>query len=204
VETSDKGRRDGDGRLASADVDHDTLAGYQRYFLISVTPQLLPKNHLSCAGKLNKLPHEGLPTWDSTLKWSADGTGLRSIDTFYRRPLRAPNIDRYLRRRSHERPLASFCDCKIELANMSSATTNMSRIDEAIEVARQVVDTTPKENSNRAIRLNDLALRLGERFDSTGATCDLDEAIMAARQAVYANVIVGEFGQYGSSDSPAR
>lgn len=69
---------------------------------------------------------------------------------------------------------------------MSSAIRNADQLDESIKAARQAVDATPENHPDVATRLNVLAMRLGERFDSFGAIGDLDYGIMAARQAVYA------------------
>ena len=60
----------------------------------------------------------------------------------------------------------------------------MEDLEEAIRVARQAVDVTPKNHSNLAAWLNNLGNKLGRRYECTGKMEDLEEAIQMARQAV--------------------
>ncbi|RYP68863.1 hypothetical protein DL770_008369 [Monosporascus sp. CRB-9-2] len=62
----------------------------------------------------------------------------------------------------------------------------MNDLQEAIKVARQAVEATPKDSAYLAERLNNLGNLLGDRFGRTGAMDDLQEAINIARQAVEA------------------
>ena len=55
---------------------------------------------------------------------------------------------------------------------------------EAIELARQAVDATPKDHPDRPACLNNLGANLGHRYLRTEAIADLEEAIQVAQQAV--------------------
>ncbi|KAK8855360.1 CHAT domain-containing protein [Apiospora arundinis] len=59
-------------------------------------------------------------------------------------------------------------------------------LEEAIQVARQAVETTPEDHPNRAGWLNNLGNRLSNRYSRTRAMADLEEAIQTGRQAVEA------------------
>ncbi|KAI0812990.1 TPR domain-containing protein [Xylaria sp. FL0064] len=60
----------------------------------------------------------------------------------------------------------------------------MADLEEAIQVARQAVETTPEDHLDRATWLNNLGIRLSDRYSRTGAIADLEESIQVARQAV--------------------
>src|ERR1700712_4722881 len=60
----------------------------------------------------------------------------------------------------------------------------MTDLEEAIQVARQAVASTPEDHSDLAGRLNNLGNWLGSRYKRTGDMTDLEEAIQVARQAV--------------------
>jgi hypothetical protein len=54
----------------------------------------------------------------------------------------------------------------------------MEDLEEAILVARQAVDVTPKDHPDLAGRLNNLGNKLGRRYKRTGKMEDLEEAIL--------------------------
>src|SRR5436190_1902559 len=60
----------------------------------------------------------------------------------------------------------------------------MDDLEEAIQGAREAVDATPRDHPDRAGRLNNLGIRLGDRYSRTGAMDDLEEAIRVALEAV--------------------
>ncbi|KAH6646613.1 CHAT domain-containing protein [Truncatella angustata] len=69
---------------------------------------------------------------------------------------------------------------------ISEETSIISQLNDRIETARQAVDATSRNHSELALRLSDLGIQLGERFDKEGAIGDLEAAINAIRQAVEA------------------
>ncbi|PMD63284.1 uncharacterized protein K444DRAFT_661309 [Hyaloscypha bicolor E] len=54
----------------------------------------------------------------------------------------------------------------------------------AVQVARQLVETTPDDHPNRAARIRSLALQLGERFGKTAVRADIDEAVYLSRESI--------------------
>ncbi|KAH7115651.1 CHAT domain-containing protein [Dactylonectria macrodidyma] len=60
----------------------------------------------------------------------------------------------------------------------------MADLDEAIGIARHVVDLTPDDHPDRAAWLGNLGNNLERRYEQTGDMADLEEAIGIARQAV--------------------
>ncbi|KAK1991226.1 TPR domain-containing protein [Colletotrichum falcatum] len=72
----------------------------------------------------------------------------------------------------------------------------MSDLDEAIKIVRQAFNSTPKDhpdwatpdddNGNLLVRLNNLSIRLSDRFTRTGMMTDLEESIKIARRTVEA------------------
>lgn len=54
----------------------------------------------------------------------------------------------------------------------------------AVQVARQLVETTPDDHPNRAARIRSLALQLGERFGKTAVRADIDEAVDLSRESI--------------------
>ena len=60
----------------------------------------------------------------------------------------------------------------------------MEDLEEAILVARQAVDVTPKDHPDLAGWLNNLGTKLESRYERTGEMEDLKEALRVARQAV--------------------
>ena len=60
----------------------------------------------------------------------------------------------------------------------------MATIDAAIQPDRQALDSTPDDHPDRAERLLDLGIRLGNRYSRAGIQNDLDEAIEIFEQAV--------------------
>src|SRR5204862_200408 len=60
----------------------------------------------------------------------------------------------------------------------------MDDLEEAIQVAREAVDAAPQDHPDRTAQLNNLGIRLGDRYSRTGAMDDLEEAIQVAREAV--------------------
>ncbi|KAK9311150.1 CHAT domain-containing protein [Lipomyces starkeyi] len=60
----------------------------------------------------------------------------------------------------------------------------MTDLEEAIQIGRQAVDTTPDDHPDRARHLNNLGVHLSNRYSRTGAIVDLEEAIQVIRQAV--------------------
>ncbi|KAJ6003550.1 CHAT domain-containing protein [Penicillium canescens] len=60
----------------------------------------------------------------------------------------------------------------------------MEDLEEAINVTRQLIDATPPDHLDRAGRLNNLGVYLGDRYSRIGTIADLEEAINVARQAV--------------------
>ncbi|KAL8364557.1 hypothetical protein RB595_003713 [Gaeumannomyces hyphopodioides] len=60
----------------------------------------------------------------------------------------------------------------------------MADLEEAIRVGREAVDAAPLDHPDRAGRLNNLGVRLGDRYSRTGAMADLEEAIRIGKEAV--------------------
>ena len=60
----------------------------------------------------------------------------------------------------------------------------MKDLEEAIQTARQAVESTPADHPDRAAWLNNLGNKLESRYERTGEMKDLEEAIQTARQAV--------------------
>ena len=60
----------------------------------------------------------------------------------------------------------------------------MKDLEEAIQTARQAVESTPADHPDQAGRLNNLGNKLESRYERTGEMKDLEEAIQTARQAV--------------------
>ncbi|GFG20210.1 hypothetical protein IFM5058_10514 [Aspergillus udagawae] len=65
-------------------------------------------------------------------------------------------------------------------------TEAMAELEEAITMIRKAVNATPEDHPDRAGRLNNLGLRLGQRYSRTGAMADLQEAIVMIRKAINA------------------
>ncbi|KAF7502886.1 hypothetical protein GJ744_004955 [Endocarpon pusillum] len=63
-------------------------------------------------------------------------------------------------------------------------TGKIENLEEAIRVARQVIEVTPDDHPNLAAGLNNLGNKLESRYKRTGRIEDLEEAIRVARQAV--------------------
>ncbi|RYP34795.1 hypothetical protein DL768_011034 [Monosporascus sp. mg162] len=61
---------------------------------------------------------------------------------------------------------------------------SMANLEETIGMAREAVDATPQDHPDRAALLNNLGIRLGNRYSRTGSMADLEEAIGVAREAV--------------------
>ncbi len=61
-------------------------------------------------------------------------------------------------------------------------TGEMANLEEAIETAREAVQSTPHDHPDRAARLNNLGTKLGRRFERTGEMANLEEAIEMARE----------------------
>ncbi|KAK8031899.1 hypothetical protein PG990_001633 [Apiospora arundinis] len=59
-------------------------------------------------------------------------------------------------------------------------------LEEELSITRSTVPTTPGGHPDRAGRLNNLGVQLGNRYSRTGAMADLEEAIYTTRQAVEA------------------
>ena len=59
----------------------------------------------------------------------------------------------------------------------------MEDLEEAIRVARQAVDVTPKNHPNLAAMLNNLGTKLGRRYKRMGKIKDLKKAIQVTQQA---------------------
>jgi tetratricopeptide (TPR) repeat protein len=64
-------------------------------------------------------------------------------------------------------------------------TGEMTDLEEAIEVARRVVESTPYDHPDQAGYLNNLGVRLSDRYSRTGAIADLEEAIMVGREVIH-------------------
>ncbi|EXL64729.1 hypothetical protein FOPG_19016 [Fusarium oxysporum f. sp. conglutinans race 2 54008] len=62
----------------------------------------------------------------------------------------------------------------------------MADLEEAINVAREAVNTIPYDHPGRATSLNNLGIRLTNRYERTGAMADLEEAIDVTREAIKA------------------
>ncbi len=58
----------------------------------------------------------------------------------------------------------------------------MANLEEAIETAREAVQSTPHDHPNRAACLNNLGTKLQSRFERTGEMANLEEAIETARK----------------------
>lgn len=69
---------------------------------------------------------------------------------------------------------------------MDKQIGSADNFDRAVEDARMVVEATPYDHPDRAMYLNNLGNRLGNRYSRTGAMADLEEAIQVAREAVEA------------------
>ncbi|KAH8782658.1 TPR domain-containing protein [Diaporthe sp. PMI_573] len=72
------------------------------------------------------------------------------------------------------------------LRNRYTRTGAVADLEEAITIARQAVEATPKDHPDRAGRLNNLGIRLGDRYTRTGAAADLEEAKKHYRTALNA------------------
>jgi len=70
------------------------------------------------------------------------------------------------------------------LGSRYERTREIIDLEEAIQVARQAVASTPEDHSNLASYLNNLGNWLGSRYERTRDMTDLEEAIQIARQAV--------------------
>jgi len=73
---------------------------------------------------------------------------------------------------------------RIRLSARYSRTGAITDLEEAIQLARQIIDMTPKHYPDRAEKLNGLANQLSDRYLRLGAATDLEESIQVARQAV--------------------
>jgi len=60
----------------------------------------------------------------------------------------------------------------------------MDDLEEAIRMARQAIDITPKDHPDLAAWLNNLGNKLESRYERTGKIEDPEESIQVARQAV--------------------
>ncbi|KAL4743374.1 CHAT domain-containing protein [Aspergillus similis] len=60
----------------------------------------------------------------------------------------------------------------------------MAELEGTIKAIREAVRATPEDHPDRAGRLNNLSILLGDRYSKTGEVGDLEEAIEAAREAV--------------------
>ncbi|KAF6793794.1 TPR domain-containing protein [Colletotrichum sojae] len=67
-----------------------------------------------------------------------------------------------------------------------SRTGAMADLEEAATIAREAVEATPKDDPDRAARLNNLGSHLGDRYSRIGAMADLEESITITREAVEA------------------
>lgn len=63
----------------------------------------------------------------------------------------------------------------------------MADLKEAIDIARQAVDATPKNHPNRAALLNNLGRQLGNRYGRTGAMADLEASYRCFVEALAQN-----------------
>jgi tetratricopeptide (TPR) repeat protein len=72
------------------------------------------------------------------------------------------------------------------LAMISTYTGERAVLDDAIEVTRRAVELTPPADTGLGlpVRLNNLAIHLGDLYTATGERAVLDEALEAARRAV--------------------
>ena len=59
----------------------------------------------------------------------------------------------------------------------------MEDLEEALRVARQAVDVTPKDHLDLATMLNNLGTKLESRYERTGKMEDLEEALQVTQQA---------------------
>ncbi|KAI3571794.1 CHAT domain-containing protein [Fusarium oxysporum f. sp. albedinis] len=62
----------------------------------------------------------------------------------------------------------------------------MADLEEAIRLTREAIDATPLDHPDRAWRLNNLGLRLNDRYSRIGTMADLEEAIRVGREAIKA------------------
>ncbi|KAH7009234.1 CHAT domain-containing protein [Microdochium trichocladiopsis] len=62
----------------------------------------------------------------------------------------------------------------------------MADLEEAIQVGQEAINAAPLDHPDRAILLNNLGIRLGDRYSWTGAMADLEEAICLTREAIEA------------------
>ncbi|KAN0078521.1 CHAT domain containing protein [Elaphomyces granulatus] len=74
----------------------------------------------------------------------------------------------------------------IQAARQASRYERIGEVkdEEAIQTARQAVESTPADHPDRAARLNNLGNMLRRQYERTGDVKDLEEAIQTARQAV--------------------
>ncbi|RYP19528.1 hypothetical protein DL767_009626 [Monosporascus sp. MG133] len=88
--------------------------------------------------------------------------------------------------------LAAFRKCFDNVKPSPSETTKEYRfamtggnedLEEAIKVAREAVEAIPQYHPDRVSLLNNLGLRLGDRYSRTGAIPDLEEAIQNVQEA---------------------
>ncbi|KAI3321054.1 hypothetical protein HD806DRAFT_504428 [Xylariaceae sp. AK1471] len=73
---------------------------------------------------------------------------------------------------------------RIRLSARYARTGALADLEEALKISRQVVDMTPIDHPDRAMRLNGLANRLSDRYLEVGKIDDLEEAIRVGRQAL--------------------
>ena len=63
---------------------------------------------------------------------------------------------------------------------------NLADLEEAIQMAREAIDATPKDHPNWAGCLNTLAVQLGNRYSRMRTITDLEEATQIGREAIEA------------------
>ena len=60
----------------------------------------------------------------------------------------------------------------------------MADLEEAIQVGREAVDATPQDHPDRVGRLNNLGVRLSNRYSRIEVMADLEEAILCYQSAL--------------------
>ncbi|KAH7304138.1 hypothetical protein B0I35DRAFT_414622 [Stachybotrys elegans] len=72
----------------------------------------------------------------------------------------------------------------MQLRQKYASAGDVTALDEAIRLSRQVIASTPEGDAKRTDRLGNLSIVIGDRYQQSGAILDIEEAIYISQQCI--------------------